>query len=176
MTTQELNDFVRFFLGGIDNCVISDDDLNNIIDMVLSSGMAENDCQEKYYSVLETLRWLDRRSKTSTGEVSGPIKKRSEKVGQVAITEEYSDLETKKDSYDELISELMDNPSLIGCNPFPDDNSNLPSGNVILGGSDVNGYSESYETRNRAQQSAYEYKTNSLFPWRPGSGTKRRGY
>ena len=171
---NELNDFVRFWAGDLDQCTISDDSLNMIIDFVLQSGKAENDCQEKYYCTLETLRWLDRKYKAPSSSSAGGLKKRSEKVGEVSVSEEYLTGEESNgdSSWADLIQDLESNPSLIGCNPFPSQEGET-LGHVVIGGGDINGYDEGYETKIRQSQSAYKYKNSGLFPWKPTHPDRR---
>ena len=140
MTVQELNDFIRFYLGDIDETVIKDTNLNIIIQSVLTQGIAQNDCQEKYYSTKAVLEWLIRAdAKGSSGSVgSGDVKLREEEIGKRRIRVEY-DVGTSKgtnSSWSSVLEELIDNPTSLYCNPFPvteTDPENANTGAVRIG-------------------------------------------
>ena len=167
MTVAELNTFVRFYLGNLPTTTIDDTTLNFIIQMVLDSGVAENDCQEKYYSTLETLRWLDRKELQEKGSdgVTGALVSQREKEGGVEYENKYSTpSHTDSTSWQALIDNLTNDTSSIGCTPFTlDDVKSV----VIIGGADVNGYERSYETRKSWSETSYNSKTSGNYPWRP---------
>ncbi|AGH32190.1 hypothetical protein VPHG_00123 [Vibrio phage 11895-B1] len=136
MNTAALNVWVRLYLGEIDVTVISDEVLDTLIDTMLASGIAEDDCQEKYYSVKLTLEWLIRKQAkdlaTSCGSGSGGVTKRVEQIGKRKIEVQFSDASdaTSLVGWDKLYDDLISDPTLIGCNPFPDAAAN---GGVIIG-------------------------------------------
>lgn len=165
MTLIELNSFVRYYLAGVSTDVISDEDLNYIIQMMLDSGIAENDCQEKFYATTQTLLWLDRKNsvKSAMSAGSGEVKSRKEKVGEVEVTESYETGEyASTGGWLGLYNNLIADPTLIGCTPFITTGS---GGSVIIGGADCDPYSNEYRSRDRRQKAAYDSKPRS--PWRP---------
>jgi len=169
MTVTELNEFVRFYLGGLSVGVLDDLTLNQIIQNVLDSGVATTDCQEKYYSTLETLRWLERRQLQEKGSsgATGELVESKEKEGNVEITNKYSSSTTGDGtSWSTLIDNLVTDPTTIGCNPFPSTDG-ADTGNVIIGGADINGYERVYETRKARSAAAYSARLSGNYPWRP---------
>ena len=140
MTTEQLNNFIRFYLGGISTDVISDDNLNLIIQFVKGSGVAKNDCQEKYFATKATVEWLIRAAAKATSgqESSGAVRSREEKIGKRRIKVEYSTHSQSSNSFkpydwQEVLAQLVKDPKSLLCDPFPDI-SKSRKGNVIIGG------------------------------------------
>lgn len=134
MTVSELNAFVRFVLGGLSTAVLDDTTLNQIIQSVLDSGLAATECQEKYYSVKQTLIYLD--TKSAAGNAgTGAVSKIVEKVGQRSITKEFDTGTTGiASSWSSVLDDFLADPqSYLLCNPFPSGSTNN-SGSVIIGG------------------------------------------
>lgn len=137
MTVSELNDFVRFVLGGLSTTVLDDATLNQIIQNVLDSGLATTECQEKYYSVKQTLIYLDTKSAAgSAGTVgSGAVSKRKEQVGKRIVEVTFdTGTEGTASSWSSVLDDFLADPqSYLLCNPFPSGTTNN-SGSVIIGG------------------------------------------
>lgn len=138
MTISELNDLVRFTLGGLGVGVISDEDLNRIIQNVIDAGIASNDCQEKFYSVKQTLIFLDTKSAAGSAGTgaSGAIKSIEEESGKRKIkkTWDTSGEAGKAASWKDVLESFLENPSsYILCEPFPEVSSGA-TGSVIIGG------------------------------------------
>lgn len=137
MTVSELNAFVRFVLGGLSTAVLDDVTLNQIIQNVLDSGLATTECQEKYYSVKQTLIYLDTKSAAGSAGTgaSGAVSKIVEKVGQRSITREYdTGTAGTASSWGSVLDDFLADPqSYLLCNPFPSGTTNN-SGSVIIGG------------------------------------------
>lgn len=146
VTTPELIDDIRFYLGNLPETIISNTDMTRIIDLITTSHPEYTNCDMLYYSTVETLRFLVRvseRGSAGTGGTtgSGDLKKFTEKVGQMTITKEYDVGSTsgstgKEAGWDRLLTDLLDNPSLIGC-PITQDNTTTAGskyGAVHIGG------------------------------------------
>ena len=134
MTITDLNDFVRFFLS-LSCDAMSDDDLNLIIESVLSSGIAESDCQEKYYAVKATLEYLIRKNSisTGTGDGSGKVRIREEVIGRRRVKVEYSDKKDTVSDLESVLADLLADPTILLCDPFPTNPDSKGSGGVIIG-------------------------------------------
>jgi hypothetical protein len=111
-TTAELIPQVRFFLGNLSTTAISDADMTIIIDGVLVTHATGTDCDQLYYSVVDTLRWLIRQE---SGE-SGGLKTYEEKEGNVTIKQDFSvDASDKEAGWSKVLSDLLAAPYTIGC-------------------------------------------------------------
>jgi hypothetical protein len=113
-TTAELIPQVRFFLGNLSTTVISDADMTIIIDGVLVNHPDGTDCDQLYYSTVATLQWLIREEAGGSGGGSGEVSKRTEKEGNVTVTEEYEVTGTST-GWDKVLSDLLATPNSIGC-------------------------------------------------------------
>lgn len=138
MTVAELNEFVRFTLGGLSQSVIDDATLDKVIQNVLDANLANNDCQEKFYSVKQTLIYLD--TKTAAGSAStgasGALKSIEEEVGKRRIKKTW---ETSGDSgtaasWSNVLEDFLADPkSYLLCEPFPTPAGEGTGGSVIIG-------------------------------------------
>jgi hypothetical protein len=119
----EVNEYIRFWLGGLPQTTISDDILNYIITLVIDRGVATTGCDLIYLSAVDLLKYLVRKDEQgSTGGVttgSGELKKIIEKVGNQSITQEFdvgsSSTSSKESGWDRVLSDLQSNPDSIGC-------------------------------------------------------------
>lgn len=137
MTITELNEFVRFTLGGLSTSVIDDLTLDQIIQNVLDAGLATTDCQEKFYAVKQTLIYLD--TKVAAGSAgtgaSGAVKKRVEEIGKrrVEIQWETSGDSGSAASWASVLEDFLKDPfSYLLCEPFPSTGAEA-SGSIIIG-------------------------------------------
>ncbi len=131
-------DDVRFWLGNLPTSVITDADMTRLIEHVMET-TSHTDCDILYYSTLETLRWLSRKSEQgSAGSAgSGSLKKKTEEIGSVKVTEEWDvGVSSSSDAgYDKLLADLLAKPSLIGCSITTTAvTGTAASGSVIIGG------------------------------------------
>lgn len=132
---QEINDYIRFWLGDIDESIISDETMNFIIQMVIDRDLNYTGCDVIYYSTIEILRWLVRKQETGTSAGSGEIKSRKEKVGDIDVETTY-DVGINSSGtggWGSVLDDLLDNPNMIGCT-ITDTGENNKAGKVIVGG------------------------------------------
>lgn len=133
---NEIESYIRFFLGNISTSLISSADMQILIAMNIGK-YGEDLCKITYYSTLDVLRWLIRNeAKGSSGATgSGEVKKRVEKIGKREVTVEW-DVGTstgESSGWDKVLEDLLADPSTIGCNPI-DQSATNNSGSVIIGG------------------------------------------
>ena len=115
-TTLELIPQVRFFLGNLSEDDISDADLTIIIDAVLVQYATGTDCDQLYYSVVATLRWLIRQESSE----SGGLRINEEKEGNVSYKQEFAtDLGDGPTGWSKILSDLLAAPATIGCTITP---------------------------------------------------------
>lgn len=133
---EDINAYIRFWLGDIGQDIISDETLNFIIQMVIDSDSSYTGCDVIFYSTLEVLRWLVRKQETGTSYGTGEVKSRKEKVGDVEVSTTY-DVGTSTDGvvgWDSILDDLLTNPSIIGC-PITDTTlGGSKLGAVVIGG------------------------------------------
>ena len=136
MTVAELNAFVRFTLGGLTTDIIDDATLDQIIQNVLDTGLATTDCQEKFYSVKQTLIYLDTQSAAESAGTgaAGAIKLIEETIGKRKIRKEWdtSGNTGASTSWKGILEDFLADPQdYLLCDPFP--SAEDGSGAVIIG-------------------------------------------
>lgn len=130
---EEINTYIRFWLGDVDESVISDDTLNFIVQMVIDKDPNYTGCDVVYYSTTEVLRWLSRRQGTGADGGTGEITSTKEKVGDVEVTNTYDTGGNTSGSsgWEGILSDLLSNPDSIGCVVT---NLKPKTSDVIIGG------------------------------------------
>jgi len=136
MTTVEIREYLRFWFGNLPESVISDEDMDAIIELVRIQYPDATDCQLLYYSALAILSWLIRKdSQGSSGQVgTGEVKSREESRGKTRIKVDF-DVGTSGGSTGSWVSMLEDlqaDPNSIGCPVFPISTAG-EIGSVIIG-------------------------------------------
>lgn len=108
--------YIRFWLGGLDLSVISDETLLFIIDIILNKDTTYTGCDVIYYSTLEVLRWLARKQEQGLSS-GGELRKKSEKVGDVQVSYEYDTglVVESATGWKGILEDLLQDPSSIGC-------------------------------------------------------------
>lgn len=130
---QEINEYMRFWLGDVTQDVLSDDTLNYIIQLVIDKDPNYTGCDVLYYSAVDVLKWLVRKQETGTTVGTGEIKSRKEKVGQVDVSVTY-DVGTNssgRGGWESVLEDLLNNPFSIGCLITKDD---VNTSKVVIGG------------------------------------------
>lgn len=170
MTVAELNEFVRFTLGSLSQSVIDDVTLDKVIQNVLDAGLATTDCQEKFYSVKQTLIYLD--TETAAGSAgtgaSGAVKKRVEEVGKrrVEIQWETSGDSGSAASWAKVLEDFLADPqSYLLCNPFPSTGSGS-GGSVLIGNSGKGKYENAAPWRKSLVTPTPKTWDEALYPYR----------
>ena len=149
--SQEIADFIRWWLGNVSDTVISDADMITFIDKNTVEYGDDKLCKITYYSTVDILGWLIRAQAAYAGSsgATGEVTSRREKRGKTEIEVKYdvnsSDTTTTR-GWDKILEDLLDNPSSIGCDPFAD--VVTTTGSVIIGGADINGYEEGFRIAN----------------------------
>lgn len=164
MTDQEIIDFVRWWLGDLPTSVISDVNMQLLLDMVNLQYPTANDCQKKFYLAKAVLEFLIRQdAQGSAGSAgSGAVKKTVEQEGNIRYETEY-DVGTSSgeaSGWDKVLEDLLNNPSSIGCDPIDSSTGTTPTGSLIIGGSDINGTDRVFVSRQKMGQSIYDYRSN----------------
>ena len=142
--------YIRFWLGNIDTDVISDADMTTFIDRNIILYPDDN-CKITNHSTVDILNWLIRQDNADAGSsgVNGSITRQREKEGNVEYETEYQDVTSSTSfGWNKILSDLLTDPSSIGCDPFSEEEKPL-LGTVIIGGATVNGYEDSFKTRQR---------------------------
>ncbi len=142
MTDTQLIAWLRFFLGDITIAIVSDENLQTLLDTVQVQYPSASECEIKYKFALTTLGWLIRaeaKGSAGTGNAGGEVKERSEKRGKSEITVKYSTSGTTSGTatgWAKVLEDLKADPSSIGCNPIvtSTSTSTTNSGKVIIGG------------------------------------------
>ncbi|AUR89068.1 head completion adaptor [Vibrio phage 1.121.O._10N.286.46.C4] len=141
MTDLEFITWLRFFLGAIDENVITDTNLTIILDMVQAANPDATDCLIKFKFVVAVLEWLIRaEAKGSAGSVgNGEVKKRKEKKNGREIEVEYAvgTSGAVTSSWASVLEDIKADPDSIGCTPFPPatgGGSESGGGSVLIGG------------------------------------------
>lgn len=147
--STEIMEYIRFWAGNIGTDVISDADMLCFIDRNIILYPDDN-CKITYYSTIDILNWLIRQSDAESGSegTSGSITRQREKEGNVEYETEYQDPDTTLSGWNKVLSDLLSSPTSIGCDPFSEEDKPL-LGTVIIGGATVNGYEDSFKTRQR---------------------------
>jgi hypothetical protein len=151
-TTQDVNDEVRFLLGGLSTSTMDDTTLNKLIDNNISKYSTEDSdfCIVTYKSLLDALRYLIRQEDLQSGSSSSVVKRR-EKNNRREIEVQYS--ESSSSGYKTLLDDFLKHPEWV-CEDLVD--RLVPSGSVHIGG-----VSESeYDKVNNDKDSRNGYKTS----------------
>lgn len=126
MTLQEMIDRIRFLLGDISEEILPDSTIEYIITTYQMNNPDASDCEVIYYSLLECILYLARKTIVEQGGSGGSVTEREEKNGKRSIKVKYSDQTSNTavqpwvDLYDhfvahpeyvcqELLDELKDN-------------------------------------------------------------------
>lgn len=174
MDVASLNEFVRFVLGGLSTTVLDDVTLDKIIQSVLDSGLATTECQEKFYSVRQTLIYLDTKysSEVAGNGGSGALSKRVEVVGKKRVEVTFDNgSPTSQSSWASILDDFLRNPqNYLMCVPFPFDDST--KGLVLIGGVNMDSYIANLDdptTRN-----GFDINVNQVIDRRPTARERRR--
>lgn len=161
----------RYLMGGASTDVLSSETMQIIIGRnVRKYGDEEGDyCQVLYHTVIDSLRYLirERIVEGASEGVSGAVTKRREKETDTEIEVQYGSSSDGSVlySWNVLLDDFLQHPEYV-CDSLVD--IKRSKGSVIIGGADINGYDESFETRKRQQQSSYFYRGTGKSPWRGG--------
>lgn len=159
MTDLEFISWLRFFLGDIDESVISDSNLQIILDLVQAQYSTETDCRIKYEFTVSTLEWLIRNQEKNSADKSGSISKIREKSNRREKEVVYESNSSIKTGWDKILDDLKNDPNSIGCKPFSDSKISK----VVIGGGDM--YSDPYTSKRNRDEAAYNARFTN--PWRP---------
>jgi len=161
----------RFLMGGVSEEILPSATIQIIIERnIRKYGDEEGDyCNVLYHTVIDSLRYLIREQivEGASEGVSGAVTKRREKETDTEIEIGYGSSSDGSPLYtwDDLLDDFLQHPEYV-CDSLVD--TKKKQGSVIIGGSDINGYDESFETRKRQQQSSYFYRGTGRSPWRGG--------
>ncbi|CAM0038555.1 hypothetical protein VPHF88_0038 [Vibrio phage F88] len=161
MSDVEFIEWLRFWLS-IDTNVISDEDLQKILDSVQEAYPTATDCQIKYYFAKATLEHLIRaEAKGQSGQAgSGAISKIKEKIGkrEKEVTYDVGTSSGTSSGWDKVLEDLLADPDSVGCTVFPStDGEN--TGSVIIG---VNTEKYTFSSPYRQNLNMYSKKKS---PW-----------
>ncbi len=155
----EVEQYIRFWLGNLEESQISSADMQILIAMEVGKYGNTAICKVTYYSTLAVLRWLIREgAKGSSGSVGGgAISKVKEQVGKRVkeVTYDVGTSSGTSSGWDKVLKDLMADPSTIGCNPIDTVVGATSGGSVIIGGSGKDRY-----------DSATPWRQNRLSPTR----------
>jgi len=131
---EEIEEYLRFWFGDLTESQISSENMQKIIQLVIDRNPEYTGCQVVYYSAVEVLQWLIRQqSKGQAGSLGAGLSKKTEKVGDVSISQEYAFNDSSVTSgWDRVLEDLEEDPSSIGCIVFTDSKEDM--GLVLLGG------------------------------------------
>lgn len=161
----------RFLMGGVTEEILPSATMQVIIERnIRKYGDEESDyCEVLYHTVIDSLRYLIREQIVDGASegVSGTVTKRREKETDTEIEVGYSSSSDGSPlySWNDLLDDFLKHPEYV-CDSLVD--ATKANGSVIIGGSDINGYDESFETRERQQKSSYFYRGSGRSPWRGG--------
>lgn len=174
MDVASLNEFVRFVLGGLSTTILDDVTLNKIIQSVLDSGLATTECQEKFYSVKQTLIYLDTKQAAGNAATggSGAVVKRRESVGKKLVEVTYdSGTGGVVSSWGNVLDDFLANPKdYLLCVPFPVTSDT--TGLVLIGGVNMDSYIANLDdptTRN-----GFDINVSQVIDRRPTARERRR--
>jgi hypothetical protein len=112
-TIADVNEEIRFLLGDLPVSVISDENLNKIIQRSVDNYSLEDEdfCIVTYESLLSTLQWLiNKEQASSTTEIT----RRREKVGDVEIQLEYSESAPNESTgWENLLDKFKNDPAIV---------------------------------------------------------------
>jgi hypothetical protein len=148
--TAEVNSYIRFWLTNLSTTVISDSDMDDMINARIAEYTGEL-CKITYFSTIDILNWLIRSKSVADGSSgsSGAVNRRREKRGKTEIEIEYADNVEETTGWEAILADLLTTPSLIGCDPFSDVDDDDKVRAPIIGGADINGYEEGFRTRDK---------------------------
>lgn len=156
--------WIRWWLGDIDEDVISDDVLDTLYYMTTSRYGEDDVCEIVYRQTVATLEWLireDAQSTSSTG--TGELTKKEESEGDLTIIEEYDvGSDSTSASWDTVLEDLEDNPSSIGCDYSSDSET---TGDLIIGGGDINGYEGAFKSKRKFGKAIVHNRLSRRSPW-----------
>lgn len=115
-TIADVNEEIRFLLGDLSVSVISDENLNKIIQRSVDRHSLEDEdfCIVTYESILATLQWLINKEQANTSATGGELTKRKEKVGDVEIQLEYSEsTSTESTGWENLLDNFKNDPTIV---------------------------------------------------------------
>ena len=131
---EDINNYIRFWLGGVTEDTISNETLDFIIQMVIDRDPEYTGCDVVYYSTIEVLRWLGRKQDTGAGIGTGEITSTKEKVGEVEVTNTYNTGGNSSgvSGWNGVLEDLLSDPNSIGCAITT--SGNVKVSEVIIGG------------------------------------------
>lgn len=158
-TTEEVNEDVRFKLGGLSVSVMTDLTLNKIIDGVIEAGSYTYEDSDKcivtFYSLIETLRYLILQQEMNSGGV-GKTTRRREKNSRREIEVEYSEIGDT--GYSKMLSYFMTHPEVI-CKSLV--KTLCSRGPVYIGGTSKSEYDKVQS--NKDSRDGYQAAVNKHF-------------
>lgn len=171
MANEEVLEFIRFWLGGLPTSTISDETIIYIIEQVRLAHVDITDCQLKYYSIVAVLEWLIRKNYQDGGSTggSGSVRRVKEVVGRKSREIEYQNNESGSSGYQSILDGLLNDPTSIGCDPFPSDGN--AQGLVLIGGVDADAYQANLD--NPLVRNGFDINVNNVVNTRPSSRRRR---
>jgi hypothetical protein len=137
LVVATINADIRLLLGGLPTSTLSDE----ILDLFIQQNITKygdddaNLCIVTYNSLLDALRYLDRKSQqeSASGGTSGAVKVREESIGNRRIKLEFTDGSQggKATTWDDILLDFLADPSLV-CSSLIDPNKKKAP--VIIGG------------------------------------------
>lgn len=115
-TIADVNEEIRFLLGDLSVSVISDENLNKIIQRSVDNHSLEDEdfCVVTYESLLSTLQWLVNKEQATSSTAGGSISQKKEKVGDVEIQVSYTSSSSGEPSgWENLIEKFNNDPTLV---------------------------------------------------------------
>lgn len=129
-----LEEFCRFWLGDLTEDELSCESMQLLLDITFMQFPDASDCELKYRALVNILQYLIRKESkgTSGSEGTGNVTRRKEKRGNTEIEVYWDSASSSGDdaSWSSILTDLEDDPTSIGCTPFPDASG---SGSVIIG-------------------------------------------
>lgn len=177
-------DRVLFLMGDPDDCTVPVDIVDQIAQDCIAKIGDEDDnfCEVVYCTLIETLRWLINRERSSSSNQSGAVKKRREKRGNTEIEEQYSDSGSANGygGWDDMLNDYLTDPTLVCAELASESANNL----IIIGGVSQSEYDRvntdsdkrnGYMQKNsrRYNYSTFNYSGNRNNRFRNGSNKRR---
>jgi len=137
-------DYICWWLGGLTAAYISDETLLYIIQIEDDNNPSATGCDLIYLSTTATLKYLIRvqaKDQAASGGGGGSVlKKRSESVGGVTVSQEWA-TDTGQaavaSGWDKVLEDLLNNPNSIGCAITSSEAASSSTGNMVIGGVSV---------------------------------------
>ena len=136
--------YIRWWLADISTTELPDDTLQYIIDIVISNNPSGSGCDLIYLATLDVLKYLIRKQARgqvgSGGSGSSILKKQTEKVGEVTVTQEWGVDEgtaSVASGWDRVLQDLLDSPNSIGCAITQSETQTASTGSLVIGGSSL---------------------------------------